>query len=224
MRHPTPLARGKSRTFAASSRDRILQSAKSLFAAKGYEKTSTATIARTAGTSESQMMKHFGSKDGLLAAIFEEHWQRINWSARQAIKDLTSPSEKLLVLSRVVMSALDRDPELKLLMLLEGRRVRKEGQMISLAQGYLEFVRLTDDVLGEMRDGGLLRPEVHLQAMRSALMGALEGLMRDQLLARRARFPAHYGEEELREAFSGVLTSFIRPTTGSTHFPSSSSS
>ncbi len=224
MRHQTELDRGESPTFAASSRDRILQSAKSLFAAKGYEKTSTATIARTAGTSESQMMKHFGSKDGLLAAIFEEHWQRINWSARQAIQDLTSPSEKLLVLSRVVMTALDRDPELKLLMLLEGRRVRKEGQLVSLSQGYLEFVRLTDDVLREMRDAGLLRPDVHLQAMRSALMGALEGLMRDQLLARRAGFPAQYGAEELREAFSGVLTSFIRATTGPAHLPSRSSS
>jgi len=211
MRHQTELRRAESPTFGASSRDRILQSAKSLFAAKGYAKTSTVTIARTAGTSESQMMKHFGSKDGLLAAIFEESWQRINWSARQAIQNLTSPSEKLLVLSGVVMSALDRDPELKLLMLLEGRRFRKEGQMVSLAQGYLEFVRLTDDVLSEMRDAGLLRPGIHLQAMRSALMGALEGLMRDQLLARRVGFPAQYGAEELREAFRGVFNSFIRP-------------
>jgi len=211
MRQQTEVREAEPRTFSASSRDRILQSAKSLFAAQGYAKTSTVTIARTAGTSESQMMKHFGSKDGLLAAIFEESWQRINWSARQAIQDLTSPSEKLLVLSGVVMSALDRDPELKLLMLLEGRRVRKEGQMVSLAQGYLEFVRLTDDVLSEMRDAGLLRPGTHLQAMRSALMGALEGLMRDQLLARRVGFPAQYSAEELREAFSGVFTSFLRP-------------
>ena len=45
-----------------SSHDRILAAAKRLFASQGYEATSTMAIARLAGTSESQMMKHFGSK------------------------------------------------------------------------------------------------------------------------------------------------------------------
>ena len=40
----------------------------------GYENTSTVAIAREAGTSESQLMKHFGSKQGLLVAIFDRGW------------------------------------------------------------------------------------------------------------------------------------------------------
>src|SRR5688572_7518797 len=50
----------------ASSHDRILAAAKHLFATRGYESSSTVAIARAAGTSESQLMKHFGSKEGLL--------------------------------------------------------------------------------------------------------------------------------------------------------------
>ncbi|HTV64269.1 MAG TPA: TetR/AcrR family transcriptional regulator, partial [Bryocella sp.] len=57
-----------------SSRERILLSAKHLFARNGYENTSTVAIAREAGTSESQLMKHFGSKQGLLAAILDRGW------------------------------------------------------------------------------------------------------------------------------------------------------
>ncbi|MGZ4834111.1 MAG: TetR/AcrR family transcriptional regulator, partial [Terriglobales bacterium] len=50
----------------SSSRERILHAAKQLFSSRGYENTSTVAIARLAGTSESQLMKHFGSKEGLL--------------------------------------------------------------------------------------------------------------------------------------------------------------
>jgi len=56
---------------SASSHDRILMAAKQLFASRGYENTSTVAIARLAGTSESQLMKHFGSKEGLLEEIFD---------------------------------------------------------------------------------------------------------------------------------------------------------
>ena len=38
----------------------------------------TSAIARMAGTSESQLIKHFGSKEGLLEAIYDEAWQRLN--------------------------------------------------------------------------------------------------------------------------------------------------
>src|SRR6516165_5785857 len=57
-----------------SSRERILSAAKQLFARNGYENTSTVAIARDAGTSESQLMKHFGSKQGLLMAILDRGW------------------------------------------------------------------------------------------------------------------------------------------------------
>ena len=60
-----------------SSHDRILKSAKQLFARSGYENTSTVAIARQAGTSESQLMKHFGSKQGLLSAILDRGWVAI---------------------------------------------------------------------------------------------------------------------------------------------------
>lgn len=197
--------------FGASSRDRILQAARTLFAGKGYEHTSTVAIARAAGSSESQLMKHFGSKEGLLEAIFDEAWGRINWNLRRAIQDLDSPVEKFSTLGSLVMQSLDRDAEVKLLMLLEGRRVRKAGQMIALSQSYLEFVRLLDDVLSQMRAAGQLRPDLDPQAVRSALMGMLEGLMRDQLMARRIGYPARYGTEEIRAAFNTAAASFIVP-------------
>src|SRR5208283_4363446 len=86
-----------------SSHDRILMAAKRLFAHNGYENTSTVAIAREAGTSESQLMKHFGSKRGLLAVILDRGWTGI--SARVlAVPASAPPVDRLLrVLEAVVI-------------------------------------------------------------------------------------------------------------------------
>jgi AcrR family transcriptional regulator len=145
-----------SATPAGSTHERILRVGKSLFANRGYEHTSTSSIARQAGTSESQLMKHFGSKAGLLEAIFIDGWIVITERARVAIQDVPSPLQQLELISGCVLQCLERDPELKLLVLLEGRRIRREGQMVSLTAGFLGFVNLVDGVLNAMRDKKLL--------------------------------------------------------------------
>jgi AcrR family transcriptional regulator len=185
-----------------STHERILRVGKTLFANRGYEHTSTSAIARQAGTSESQLMKHFGNKAGLLEAIFIEGWMKITDDARAAIDDVPAPLQKLQTISGSVLRSLERDPELKLLLLLEGRRIRKEGQMVSLTQGFLGFVR----------DLKILRPDLSPQAVRSALMGMLEGMLRDRFLADRLGFPANFSLHDLQEMLSGVLGSFIVST------------
>ena len=192
-----------------STHERILGVSKTLFANRGYEHTSTSAIARQAGTSESQLMKHFGNKAGLLEAIFIEGWTQITDAARVAIQDVTSPLLKLQMISGCVLRSLERDPELKLLLLLEGRRIRKEGQMVSLTQGFLGFVQLVDGVLYEMRDLNILRAELSPQAVRSALMGMLEGMLRDRFLADRLGFPADFSLQQVQEMLTCVLGSFI---------------
>src|SRR5258708_19817946 len=173
-----------------TTHERILRVSKSLFANRGYEHTSTSAIARQAGTSEAQLMKHVGNKAGLLEAIFIEGWTEITDAARVAIQDVTSPLLKLQTISGCVLRSLERDPELKLLLLLEGRRIRKEGQMVSLTQGFLGFVQLVDGVLYEMPHLNILLPELSPQAVLSALLGRPAGLPRDRFLADRLGFPA----------------------------------
>jgi AcrR family transcriptional regulator len=191
-----------------SSHDRILLSAKQLFAKDGYDNTSTAAIARLAGTSESQLMKHFGNKEGLLEAIFDAGWSGMSYMFR-AIHDLHSPTEKLEVMLEMILTSLERDPELRDLMLLEGRRIRKEGHMVLLTKGYLQFVGVIDAVLTEMRASGELRTTVHNDAIRSALNSMFEGMLRDMVLAQRMGFPANYGRDDLRRIFRLVMKAFV---------------
>jgi AcrR family transcriptional regulator len=188
-----------------SPHDRLLNAAKTLFARRGYENTSTSAIARAAGSSESQLMKYFGCKEGLLEAIFDASWEDINGKVGELLGGPSSPLEKLHLLVDVMVSALESDPEIKLLMLLEGRRVRKEGEQVALSKGYREFVRLTDGVLGQARATGHLRRDLQAEAVRSALVGMVEGLMRDRLLAARSDYPAHYNSKHIRTLIRAVL-------------------
>jgi AcrR family transcriptional regulator len=189
-------------------RDRMLQVAKQLFAERGYENTSTVAIARAAGSSESQLMKHFGSKEGLLEAVFDQGWSILT----ERLGDLDSLREgrqKIEQLVGAMLVALEADPVLKELLLLEGRRIRKEGHMILMTRGFLQIVGSLDRILSEMRSSGELRAGLNPQAVRSALIGLVEGLLRDQVLAKRTGYPATYGLEEVREIFQRALAAFL---------------
>ena len=54
-------------------RERIIEAALDLFAAKGFDRTSTKEIARAAGVAEGLIFHHFDNKESLLAALFETH-------------------------------------------------------------------------------------------------------------------------------------------------------
>jgi AcrR family transcriptional regulator len=192
-----------------SSHDRILQAGRELFAADGYENTTTSAIARRAGTSESQLIKHFGSKEGLLEGIFDHAWQRMAQGVRHAQEGEAPPFERLRTLTELMIASLESDKQLRTLMLLEGRRIRKHGHMVMMTRGFQQVLAVVDGILLEMRDQGLLRPDLHPEAVRSALIGAFEGLLRDQLLAERAAYPARYDGAELRTAFRAVLECFV---------------
>ena len=192
------------------ARDRMLQVAKQLFAERGYENTSTVAIARAAGSSESQLMKHFGSKEGLLEAVFDQGWSILT----ERLGDLDSlrdGRQKIEQLVGAMLVALEADPVLKDLLLLEGRRIRKEGHMILMTRGFLQIVGTLDRILNEMRAQGELGPGLNPQAVRSALIGSVEGMLRDQVLAKRTGYPAAYSLEEVREIFRRALAAFLVP-------------
>ena len=193
----------------ASSRDRLRESAKALFAESGYEKTTTAAICRLAGTSQSQLIKHFVDKEGILQAIFENAWEHINPAVRLATDSIPDPREKLKVLIEMVLGFLEKDRTMRTLFLLEGRRIRGDGHMVVLVPGFVEFVKMVDGVVKELVAQGYLSPEVNPQAFRSALMGAVEGMLRDHMLARTSRYPGTFTEADMRVVLSKILQLFM---------------
>lgn len=190
-----------------SSRDRILFAAKRLFALNGYENTSTVAIAREAATSESQLMKHFGSKQGLLVAIFDRGWASID-ERIQMVQHHGSAADRLFAVLEAVVIELENDSDLKELMMLESRRVRRDNRDVLISQGFQQFTNVLDRILRQMRDQGKLRPGVNLEAVRAALVGMTEGLLRDQVVAKRAGTRASYSFEDVRKVLEFIVPAF----------------
>jgi AcrR family transcriptional regulator len=188
-----------------SSRDRLLQAAKSLFAQNGYEQTSTASIAREAGTSESQLVRYFSSKAGLLEAIFNQSWQALNEEITQVIANAPSGRAAILGVLATLIEAFGRDHDLAVLFLLEGRRIRGSTHEVLLSKGFLQFTTLLQQLIQRAQRDGSFRKNFREAAIESAVIGAAEGMIRDRLLAQRSGKPNPFSDEEIRRVFAAVL-------------------
>ncbi len=69
-------------------------------------------------------------------------------------------------------------------------------------------MRLVDSVIAEMSAAHQLRADVRPQAVRSALMGMLEGMLRDRFLSERLGFPAEFQMDQLQLMFGLMLAAF----------------
>ncbi len=195
---------------AVSSRERILLAAKSLFARNGYENASTVAIARQAGTSESQLMKHFGNKQGLLLALFDDGWSSIMRRVR-ATCPATAASPQLLVAAlESFMLELERDADLRTLLTLESRRVRKDNSDLAITQGSMEFAAFLEEILTDLQNQGMLRSGIDVRAARAALFGMTEGMIFDQIVHSRNGAGAYQDGDGSRKvieaAVSGLMT------------------
>jgi len=196
---------------ATSSRERILLAAKHLFARNGYENTSTVAIAREAGTSESQLMKHFGSKQGLLSAILDRGWTKII-DRVQTLHGQGPAADRLYGMLEAIVIELENDQELKDLMTLEARRVRKDSRDVLVGRGYQQFAELMSVVLSQMRAQAQIRADLNLDAVRSALIGMVESLLRDQVAAKRSDLRAGYSFDDVKRLLEVLLPALAGET------------
>ena len=92
--------------------------------------------------------------------------------------------------------------------MLEARRVRKDSTDVLMSQGYGKFTDVVDEILNDMRNEGLIRIDVNLGAVRAAYIGMVEGMLRDQVVAKRSEFHANYGLDDVRKVLEILVPAF----------------
>ena len=187
-----------------TSRGRLLAAGKSLFSRLGYEQTSTAAIAREAGTSVSQLVRYFGGKSGLLEAIFNESWSSLNEVIREKVADAEHGREAILHILNLVVEAFGRDHDTAFLFLFEGRRVR--GNEVTLSKGFLAFYDTIHLLIRRGQQDGSFRGDVNDSVLASAMLGCAEGMIRDRLIAERLGRPNPFGDEDVRKVFASMVS------------------
>jgi len=188
-----------------TSRARLLAAGKELFATAGYEQASTAAIARAAGTSESQLVRYFDGKAGLLEAIFNESWRPLNEQIQTVVAESPQAREAVLSCLSALTKAFGSDPELAFLFLFEGRRPRGPNHEIALSKGYLQFAELVRALVRRGQQDGSFSPDLSAAAIAAAVMGGAEGMIRERLQAERSGKTRPFSDREIRRVFDCLL-------------------
>lgn len=194
-----------------TSRARLLGAGRTLFSKNGYEQTSTAAIAREAGSSESQLIRYFGGKSGLLEAIFNESWGGLNEAIRQQVTEAPHGREAIQRILHLVVEVFGRDHELAFLFLFEGRRIRGGSSEVVLSDGFRQFYQLVGGLIRRGQEDGSFRSDLDVSAMGAAMLGAAEGMIRDRLIAERTGRANPYDDGSVRAVFE-ALTAGFAPT------------
>jgi len=202
----------KGRKSSGEVKDRLYRAAKKLFAEKGFRATTTAEIVEKAKTSESQLIKYFGSKEDLFFAFFKNFWEEINKKIKGLEEDI-SVIKKFEEIFSIVINFFEEDKELAAILLLEGRgRSEKElgtRGFLALAN-FFRFIGILHELFKEGQRRGELKTNLNVKASCSAIVGAGEGLLRDRFMFHffGKYYPAGYSIDEMKAVFREVLNSF----------------
>ncbi len=187
---------------SVTSRERLLAAGKTLYATRGFDATTTAAIARQAGTSQSQLVKHFGDKQGMLAAILQTGWGELVRAVSLATERIETPRERLYLAVDMMLSYLNREREFRAIVLREGRQLTRRAG----GDPQSEFLDLIDETLQQMVFAGELPAHVNPHAVRVGLLGAMSEMLHesDSVAATGAALP--FSEEEIRQTIRTFLT------------------
>jgi AcrR family transcriptional regulator len=188
-----------------TSRMRLLNAGKTLFARNGYEQTATSAIARESGSSESQLIRYFGGKAGLLEAIFNEAWLGLNESVQQHIAEAAHGRDAIIRILSLMIQAFSRDHDIAFLFLFEGRRMRGGSHEVLLSKGFVQFNQVVAMLIERGRQDGSFRTDVHPQVMGAAMLGVAEGMLRDRVLGERNHAPVPYDDDQIIRTFTAMV-------------------
>lgn len=178
---------------------------KTLFSKNGYEQTSTAAIAREAGSSESQLIRYFGGKAGLLEAVFNESWLSLNDHVQRHVAEAAHGRDAILRILGLMIEAFSRDHDIAFLFLFEGRRMRGGTHEVLLSKGFVQFWELVHQLIAKGQQDGSFRTDAPRAVLASAMLGCAEGMIRDRVLAERNHQPNPFDDEAVRTTFAAMV-------------------
>lgn len=194
--------------YEGSVEKRIYDAAKRLFAEKGHDETRLREIAAAAGTSESQIVKYYESKTGLLEALIGEMRANINDAFNKAQKDEGAPIITLERLVSLLFDLFGNEPELCKVYLFSTRyfALIPQEQLLPEAQ----FRAQIGAIISRGQQARVFRSDITPHAAASVLWGAILGLMRDKLYAGRTVDFSSITRKEITAVLNALIASYVR--------------
>lgn len=135
----------------------LMQCAKELFYAKGYDAVGVQEIVDRAGITKPTLYYYFGSKQGLLKTLLETHWEELRTLLKDVLDEQRGIREDLYRLANAYFEFFERDREFYMLLmsLFYSARENEAYQEVKpfIKEFYAAVVRVferAEDQLGNM--------------------------------------------------------------------------
>lgn len=165
-------------------RERILDAALTVFAAKGFYNTKVSEIAREAGVADGTIYNYFRSKDDILIELFED---RMDWILGRLAEEL-----KGNVVSRIAryielhLMLAESEPKLAEFITVELRQSDKFLREYNNPK-FSEYLGVLSSLIEQGQEEGVLREQVDPKLVSRAIFGALDEILLSLTLVRNAR-------------------------------------
>ena len=191
------------RTSVGDKREAILRAAISVFAHNGYFNSKVADIAREAGVADGTVYLYFKSKEDILHSIFDRSVEEALDAARNQIKEVDDPREKLRQIALLHLERLGADRDLAVVFQVELRGSTKFMEEFSAA-GFAEYLTLIRSTFEEGQRAGVFRPDLNAKTVSKILFGALDEMATNWILSKRRYKLAPMADEVLDIFLNGV--------------------
>src|SRR4026208_2609925 len=191
------------RVAGGDKREAILRAAITVFAHNGYFNSKVADIAREAGVADGTVYLYFKSKEDILHSIFDRSVEEALDAARNRIKELDDPREKLRQIALLHLERLGADRDLAVVFQVELRGSTKFMEEFSAA-GFAEDSNRIRPTLEEGQRAGVCRAELNAKVVAKILFGALDEMATNWILSKRRYKLAPMADQVLDIFLNGV--------------------
>jgi TetR/AcrR family fatty acid metabolism transcriptional regulator len=189
------------------TRERLMESAISVFARSGFERATVDEIVRDAGFSKGAFYVHFESKDDLFWAMLEDRISHQLESFRQAM-DYDQPMTHNVRTILDAVFGLAREDPLWLPLFLEfgAHAAHNDKVRQRLATMYTHWRNLLIDILDVSQVAGRMRKDIDVKFIATVLIAAVEGCMIQSHVS-----PENVDLEEMTEPLAATLAEWLVP-------------
>ncbi len=153
--------------------DTIVESARKVFCASGFEKGSIEDIAGDAGIAEGTIYRYFDSKHGLLNEVLRRHYSALFNDIQQTLPSIEGPGNRLRYLIRRTLVTISEDRSMCGLRSLYVSQSDDKPPSLSHDQNRRMAVLMANEIKAGMKDG-TFRPDTSPSLVCYMIGGALE--------------------------------------------------
>lgn len=165
----------------AGVRREMLGRAARLFAEKPFHRAHTSDLAAEGGFSEGSLFTYFGSKEGVLRALFQQFWREMYEQRANALKGVSDPAEQIRTTIRIAVSVFRANEHLFRATTTNCYPQEEEGEA-SLADYHAKYRKAVLRSFLRAAQAGILqhqhaRPAVAAELAYHSLLGAVQQLL-----------------------------------------------